>query len=620
MSTYNNGYVRQKNNHPISFDKQGNLTDQITGEKGTMILPEITVTKINPKNPLYNHSKYIALYTYYPIISRYPYTGHSQLIMTAIDKDRYRSYDINKTPKHKDYNLITNNCSDATRDALEKTFNKKSNSLLFTTPGDVQDFALKQLNGIPEIKGDSIYDRTSHKYILNKQNNKKQYSRRKVVYIPINDNQKNFLKQYIEQGHKNHLFKKGGNIILKGQQGLVTQSDNTRVAKPIIQEKVRYKLKPNEFYFVDKKTGKRIIGRQKQEVISSDNRTINQRKQDQSIAKQIQKKQEANKNYEKGLETISTLSTLAMPSTYIGPAFNNNGKSYLDNVISGEGTGNTTGNLAIDLAIPFGLKSLGFVNNLKNPRFLYNQEIRSPYYKYDINGKAINFDIENVAQAIRNGKQDFIDDILSPEYAEAAKRNIAEAQKLGLEYTPVFNTKGFKSLIQDGITPKFINSKESWHGRTSFMGGTPGKVSEIEYNVRIPTNIRNTTAHEVGHIARWGNGETIPEYQYMKYKSSQLFNNNGDVGVYEFGTQTGEGATNMRDLGKDMGITQKTPYPGYEQALQKLQYAQKNSSKGGIVNILKLDKEHMPYIWRALQGLHYGIIPIGITTYGFKNK
>ena len=145
-------------------------------------------------------------------------------------------------------------------------------------------------------------------------------------------------------------------IILKGQKGLVTQSDNTRVAKPIIQEKVRYKLKPNEFYFIDKKTGKKIIGRQKQEVISSDNRTINQRKQDQSRAKQIQKKQEADKNYEKGLETISTLSTLAMPSTYVGPVFNNNGKSYLDNVISGEGTGNTAGNLAIDLVIPFGLK------------------------------------------------------------------------------------------------------------------------------------------------------------------------------------------------------------------------------------------------------------------------
>ena len=144
MSTYNNGYIRQKNDHPISFDKQGNLIDQVTGEKGTMMLPELNVTKANSKNPLYNYSKYITLYTYYPIVSMYPYTGHSRLIMTAIDKDRYRSYDINKKPRHKDYNLITNNCSDATREALEKTFNKKFNPLLFTTPGDVQDFALKQ--------------------------------------------------------------------------------------------------------------------------------------------------------------------------------------------------------------------------------------------------------------------------------------------------------------------------------------------------------------------------------------------------------------------------------------------------------------------------------------------
>ena len=220
MPIYNNGYIRQKNNHPISFDTEGNLVDQVSGEKGTMMLPGFTVTKINTKNPLYNHSKYITLYTYYPIVSRYPYTGHSRLSMTTIDKDRYQRYNINKTSRHKDYNLITNNCSDATREALEKTFNKKCNPLLFTTPGDVQDFALKQLNGIPEIKGDSIYDLTSHKYILNKQNNKRQYNRRKIVYIPINDNQKNFLKQYIEQGHKNHLFKKGGKIVPKRQCGI----------------------------------------------------------------------------------------------------------------------------------------------------------------------------------------------------------------------------------------------------------------------------------------------------------------------------------------------------------------------------------------------------------------
>ena len=147
-------------------------------------------------------------------------------------------------------------------------------------------------------------------------------------------------------------------IIPKGQYGLITQSDNTRVAKPIIQERIPYKLKPNEFYFIDKKTGKKTLIKQKQETVSADNRTTNQRKQDQARTKQIQKKQEADKNYNDGLKTIGALTTLAMPSTYIGPVFNNNGKSYLDNVISGEGTGNTAGNLAIDIFTPFGIKGI----------------------------------------------------------------------------------------------------------------------------------------------------------------------------------------------------------------------------------------------------------------------
>ena len=45
--TYNKfaegGYVREKNNNPIAFDKEGNLIDQVTGEKGTMMLPNFNV-------------------------------------------------------------------------------------------------------------------------------------------------------------------------------------------------------------------------------------------------------------------------------------------------------------------------------------------------------------------------------------------------------------------------------------------------------------------------------------------------------------------------------------------------------------------------------------------------
>lgn len=38
------GYVREVNGHPIAFDYEGNLIDQVTGEKGYMPLPEVSVT------------------------------------------------------------------------------------------------------------------------------------------------------------------------------------------------------------------------------------------------------------------------------------------------------------------------------------------------------------------------------------------------------------------------------------------------------------------------------------------------------------------------------------------------------------------------------------------------
>ena len=50
------GYVREQNNNPIAFDEEGNLIDQVTGEKGTMILPEVTVRGISPETRARNYS------------------------------------------------------------------------------------------------------------------------------------------------------------------------------------------------------------------------------------------------------------------------------------------------------------------------------------------------------------------------------------------------------------------------------------------------------------------------------------------------------------------------------------------------------------------------------------
>lgn len=90
------------------------------------------------------------LNTYYPIVSKdYPWTGHSELILHHAGPQK-SSVIVSKGGHNPDYNLVTNNCSDATRCAVEQIYGEKINPFLFTTPGDVRDFLLKK--GIDRVK------------------------------------------------------------------------------------------------------------------------------------------------------------------------------------------------------------------------------------------------------------------------------------------------------------------------------------------------------------------------------------------------------------------------------------------------------------------------------------
>ena len=124
---------------------------------------------------------YIQLDTYYPFISRYKYTGHSKLGR------------INKSSRSEDYNLFTNNCADATKRCLEYIFNKQDNNFLFTTPGDVRDFALNKLRGIKIPKGYK-YDQELGKLVKTRQKN----NGRESILIPVTTQQMKLYEQYIK--------------------------------------------------------------------------------------------------------------------------------------------------------------------------------------------------------------------------------------------------------------------------------------------------------------------------------------------------------------------------------------------------------------------------------------
>ena len=98
-------------------------------------LPEVTV------KPDYNKWYNLILRTYYPFHKgRYSLTGHSELSTPGGNR-------ISTNGDDADYNFILNNCSDATRKALEQAYHKAINPFLFTTPGDVKDFAEQKLGG-----------------------------------------------------------------------------------------------------------------------------------------------------------------------------------------------------------------------------------------------------------------------------------------------------------------------------------------------------------------------------------------------------------------------------------------------------------------------------------------
>lgn len=152
-------------------------------------------------------------------------------------------------------------------------------------------------------------------------------------------------------------------IVPKAQYGrqLIAQSDNTRVAKPAIERKIEYKLKPGEFFFTNRNTGKKTLIKPKNETISADRRGAYQRQQDQIRAKQFYRQYKEDKKQEEGMKNLQGFLTFVSPSTYIGPVLNNNGKSYAQNVMSGEGAGSTARNVAIDMLTPF---AIGGAKNL----------------------------------------------------------------------------------------------------------------------------------------------------------------------------------------------------------------------------------------------------------------
>lgn len=217
---------------------------------------------------------------------------------------------------------------------------------------------------------------------------------------------------------------------------------------------------------------------------------------------------------------------------------------------------------------------------------------------------------------IKAGRKEFIDWMNNPEYRKAAEQNRWEALSMGLSYTPTYERQQYSNFLQNGIKPVFKQDMYG-EGSTSYFGAQPNTPTEINYNLRSTQPYSQVTRHESGHAAYHGMASTKKELEFLKYKISKAFKPDASVGPYDFNLQTGEAAMNGRDLGADLGIAVGQKYPGYENALQLLNTAVDKSNKAGMLEVLKTDKESMPYVWKLLNGTLLG--GAAFTTYNLSN-
>lgn len=137
------------------------------------------------------------------------------------------------------------------------------------------------------------------------------------------------------------------NKLFKYQYGDYTiQPDNTRVNSPILVTPIKRNLKSGQI-----KVHGAIIA-PKNETVRTDTRTQIQRNNNQKEAQLAYKQHQKQKITEQGIKNTEGFVKMFSPSTYIGLMFRDNNKSYVETVMSGEGSGNNIGNIVIDILTP----------------------------------------------------------------------------------------------------------------------------------------------------------------------------------------------------------------------------------------------------------------------------
>lgn len=140
-------------------------------------------------------------------------------------------------------------------------------------------------------------------------------------------------------------------------------NQSTSINKPRRKQNVKRTLKPGEQVFTDWRTGKKTVFTPRITEVKSDNRSEYQKQEDYKTADILHQKHEQEKTTYEGLKNLEAIGKVISPSTYIGPLANiitasiqgdkQDRRPIDEQILSGEGTGDTSGNLLLDFASPY---------------------------------------------------------------------------------------------------------------------------------------------------------------------------------------------------------------------------------------------------------------------------
>lgn len=138
---------------------------------------------------------------------------------------------------------------------------------------------------------------------------------------------------------------------------------STSINKPRHKQNVKRTLKPGEQVFTNWRTGKKTVFTPRRAEVKSDNRSEYQKQEDQKTADILHQKYSQQKTTEEGLKNLEAIGKVISPSTYLGPLANKfvasiqgdkkDKRPIGEQILSGEGTGDTAGNLLLDFASPY---------------------------------------------------------------------------------------------------------------------------------------------------------------------------------------------------------------------------------------------------------------------------